>query len=332
VPIRVSGGVVTIDKNGLDLTSTDYAAIMARAVRVNASIWAKHLKVTTGVNDVSADHSVVTPPAGAKETADPAPGFAIDVAQLGGMYAGKIFLVGTEHGVGMRNAGTIGAVGGDLIITGDGHLENKGKLLADKTLDATATSIDNQAGAQILAANNKLRATDSPGLTNRGLIDGATTLIESPVINNLGSGRIYGDHLAATGNTLNNMAETINGVTKAPVIAARERMDLGVAAINNRDHALLYSAGDLFTGNALDSDHQATGMGAVINNDSATIAADGNGTLNHKIVNNRNIHLQTTTEHYPGRRIVQFRLNGSPDKSTAAMCAWSTVAAARRWP
>src|SRR5450830_1117986 len=512
---RVTGGTVTIDGNGLDARSTDYTDIMARAVQVNATIWANNLKVRTGANTISADQSLVTAIAGGIGEATGQ--FSIDVAKLAGMYAGQIVLVGTEHGVGMSNAGVIGAGAGDVVVTVDGLLQNKGsitatqniavtatglsnqgsqfqadgsttlalgagqldnsngglirsnaattvtaagvnnsnttgadlgiqgqavtiaatnvnnkagvvrantdltvsgtgnidntngsmsagqtldvhdthaagspgstlktqtiintggtlvagkqlsvdstamtgdgkalslgnlalkldadyvntgtvqadgnatvttagklansgKLLAGKTLAATAKSIDNQTGGQLVAKTHQLRATDSHTFTNRGLIDGSDTFIDSPTINNIGTGRIYGDHLALSGDTLNNLAETVNGITSAPVIAARTRMDLGVATINNTDHALIYSAGDLVTGNALDASHQAVGMGDTINNSSATIAADGNGTINHNIVNNNNAHLETTVENSTGRRIVQYRLNGATEKLDA---------------
>src|SRR5450830_659340 len=62
---RVTGGTATIDGTGLDARSTDYTDIMARAVQVNANIWSNKLKVSTGVNTISADHSVVTPTTGA---------------------------------------------------------------------------------------------------------------------------------------------------------------------------------------------------------------------------------------------------------------------------
>ncbi|MBP0597384.1 hemagglutinin repeat-containing protein [Herbaspirillum sp. LeCh32-8] len=214
------------------------------------------------------------------------------------------------------NTGTTQA-DGNATITTTGKLSNSGKLSAGKTLLATATSIDNQAGGQIIARTNQLRATDSHTFTNRGLIDGSDTFIDSPTINNMGAGRIYGDHLALSGDTLNNLPETVNGVTSAPVIAARVRADLGFSTINNSDHALIYSAGDFATGNALNASHQAAGMGDVINNSSATIAADGNGTFSHKTVNNVNAHLETTVENSTGRRIVQYRLNGATEKIDA---------------
>jgi filamentous hemagglutinin len=97
----VRGGTVSVEGAGLDASKTDYTAILARAVQVNASIWASELKVVAGANEVSADAANVMPIAGTAATGTgTAPAFALDVAQLGGMYAGKITLIGTEAGVG----------------------------------------------------------------------------------------------------------------------------------------------------------------------------------------------------------------------------------------
>ncbi|QFG76697.1 hypothetical protein DMB90_10960 [Raoultella planticola] len=78
------------------------------------------------------------PPTNASKTGDdPAtrPQLAVDVASLGGMYAGKIRMVGTESGVGVRNAGALGAQAGSVTLTADGRIENSGTLRASE--DAT---------------------------------------------------------------------------------------------------------------------------------------------------------------------------------------------------
>ncbi|MGE0097573.1 MAG: hemagglutinin repeat-containing protein [Hydrogenophaga sp.] len=125
---RVHGGTITIDGAGLDTSSTDYTAILARAVEANAGIWAQELKVVTGVNDVSADMGTVNAtPANATGSA---PAYALDVAQLGGMYAGKIHLVGTEAGVGVSLRGVVGATSGDVVIDASGRLHHQGTLQA----------------------------------------------------------------------------------------------------------------------------------------------------------------------------------------------------------
>ena len=81
---------------------------------------------------------------GAKTAASgDAPAFALDVGALGGMYSQKIVLVGTEHGVGMRNAGAIGAQAGQLVVTVDGRLESSGTMQA-----RTDTRIDASGGRQ----------------------------------------------------------------------------------------------------------------------------------------------------------------------------------------
>jgi filamentous hemagglutinin len=77
--------------------------------------------------------------------------------QLGGMYAGKItFLVGTEQGLGVRNAGSIGASNGNLIVTSAGRLENAGTLEGTRVELASAGDIDNRGGT--------IRQTSSTGL------------------------------------------------------------------------------------------------------------------------------------------------------------------------
>ncbi|WP_156484192.1 filamentous hemagglutinin N-terminal domain-containing protein, partial [Janthinobacterium agaricidamnosum] len=118
----VRGGQVTINGKGLDTSHSDYTAILARAVQVNAGIWGNEIKLLAGTNQISADHGV----AGAAAGDGPAPSFALDVAQLGGMYAGKITLIGTEAGVGARNAGTLAASNGKLVLQSNGWLSNSG--------------------------------------------------------------------------------------------------------------------------------------------------------------------------------------------------------------
>jgi filamentous hemagglutinin len=109
----VQGGTISVTGAGLDASRTDYTDLIARAVQVNAGIWAHQLEVTTGANHVDTTNNTVAPITGTGAV----PTVSIDVAQLGGMYAGKITLVGTEAGVGVRNAGNIGATAGELVLT-----------------------------------------------------------------------------------------------------------------------------------------------------------------------------------------------------------------------
>lgn len=65
-------------------------------------------------------------------------------AALGGMYAGKITLIGTEAGLGVRNAGVMNAATGNLILTADGQLQNTGSMIVNGDLTvATSATISN---------------------------------------------------------------------------------------------------------------------------------------------------------------------------------------------
>ncbi|MBN0654087.1 hypothetical protein JTM24_35910, partial [Pseudomonas aeruginosa] len=97
------------------------------------------------------------------------------------------------------------------------------------------------------------------------------TRIDAGTLHNVGTGRVYGDHLAIRAGTLNNREEG----GRAAVIAARQRLDIGASFINNREQALIFSAGSgsdaMNIGGTLDANYQATGRAGLILNDSASI-------------------------------------------------------------
>jgi len=159
---RVEGGAIRIDGAGLDATHTDYTDLIARSLEVNAGVWAEQLQATLGANTVSANHTQTS--VTGSDTA--APQFALDVSTLGGMYANKIRLIGTEAGVGVRNAGEIGAQAEDLVLTADGRLQNTGTLQARR--DARIDVSEGVINAGTLSASRELSITAQADLDNSG--------------------------------------------------------------------------------------------------------------------------------------------------------------------
>ncbi|SDR04137.1 hemagglutinin repeat-containing protein [Pseudoxanthomonas sp. CF125] len=158
---RVGGGVLRVDGAGLDASTADYTDLIARSLELNAGVWAKTLQVTAGTNMVTADGQAT-----ATAATGTAPAFALDVSALGGMYAGKITLLGTESGVGVRNAGTIGAQVGDLVVTADGRLENTGTLQAKQNTRIDANG--GMANAGTVSAARELIVVTPRDVDNSG--------------------------------------------------------------------------------------------------------------------------------------------------------------------
>ncbi|WP_339800692.1 hemagglutinin repeat-containing protein [Saezia sanguinis] len=359
---RVGGGRISVAGLGLNASHTDYTTIITRAVEINAGLWANHLTVAAGTGTFAPDGTPM-------ETTDTAnkPQFAIDVALLGGMYSNKIYLIGTEHGVGVNNAGQIMAGAGEVHLTAEGRLINKGRinstgdganiqinaaddisntgtlyttgsasvqsgaaltnagtLAAQGNLSVNAQAVDNQSDALIAAGLNsdnslnttgnldlnatyhltndgiliaggnasiiadilgnskdgeivgqKSLAIEATTFTNRGLVDGAAVHIEANALDNVGTGRIYGNTLAIDARILHNHAETVGSQTSAAVIAARAGLHIGADTLTNEGNALIYSAGDITIGGSLDASHEATGSATLITNDGAIIEAAG---------------------------------------------------------
>ncbi|HFP9240515.1 two-partner secretion domain-containing protein [Klebsiella quasipneumoniae] len=161
----VNRGEIIVQGGGLDASSVDSTDLLARAVKINTGVWAQELKVTAGRNQIDAAHSRTTAKS-ADGSAPPA--VAIDVSALGGMYAHKIRLVGTERGVGVHNAGNIGAAAGDVAISADGSLSNSGVIQSAQNLQLSVKGdLHNQ--GQLYAGKDSVM-TASATLTNDGMI------------------------------------------------------------------------------------------------------------------------------------------------------------------
>lgn len=166
--LRTAGGLLRIDADlhglGMDTRGASHTDILARAVQINAAVWAERLRVVTGENTVAAstgtetetEPGAVTPVGPATATTSAPPAFALDVSALGGLYANAITLVGTEAGLGVRHSGIIAARAedgaGSLVITQNGQLlVRHGGRLIGQHLQIQADELVNEDGAAIVA-------------------------------------------------------------------------------------------------------------------------------------------------------------------------------------
>ncbi|MDN7590914.1 hemagglutinin repeat-containing protein [Burkholderia seminalis] len=288
---NVSRGLISVSGAGLNASNVDQVDLISRAVQANAAIYAKNLNVVAGSNQVNHDTLAATPIAGDGA----APAIAIDVSQLGGMYANRVFLVSNEFGVGVANAGTIAAQAGDLTLQSNGQLVLTGKTTASGNLSATASSIQNtgttyaQQSANVSAAgvlsNSGTLAAQQNTTVDAGSINSTGTL--GAGVNNDGSVGKGGDlNLSSTGQltaTGQNVAGGSASISGSGVNLA------GSQTAANGNVSLNANAGDLNLANATTSAQgalNAKAAGALIN-DQGALSSQGNATLTAGSISNQ---------------------------------------------
>ncbi|CAB3716389.1 hemagglutinin repeat-containing protein [Paraburkholderia rhynchosiae] len=196
---HVTGGQVQIGTAGLNASNVDQVDLIARSVAVNGKIWAgQSLNVVAGNNDVrySDLNAQSLGPDGSN------PGVAIDVAQLGGMYAGKIMLVGTDAGVGVNSAGTIASQAGDLQLSSQGKVSLSGSTSANGNV--TISAAGDVANSGSVYAAQKTTLTSQGQVSNSGTIAalGDTTVAGASVSSTgaLGAGMDANGNVTGTGS------------------------------------------------------------------------------------------------------------------------------------
>ena len=199
---RVSGGQLTVGGAGLDAQAVDRVDLIARAININAGVWARQLNVVTGANEVDAA-SLATQaitPTGTR------PAVALDVSAVGGMYAGVIRLVGTEAGLGVNSRGQLAAESGDFVLTSAGDVVLSGKTSTVGTLTVHGTRTVNNAGT--LAAGGGV-GIDARDITNSSMLysDAGIQLDATGQLHNSGQVQAQaGDLTLSAGNGIENAA------------------------------------------------------------------------------------------------------------------------------
>lgn len=158
--LNVEQGDIRIEGEGLNASNVDYFDIIARTINIHAAIWGKkELSLKAGRNYY--DHIKKTLTA-KSENGDEKPVIAIDASALGSMYAGRIHLVSTEAGVGVKTASNLAATVDDIVIKSNGDI-------AFNTLSA-ANNINVDAAGNVKQVSSSF-AKNNVTITAKGDID-----------------------------------------------------------------------------------------------------------------------------------------------------------------
>lgn len=297
----VERGEIQITGKGMDASRTDYTDIIARSVKINAGIQAQDLKVTTGRNNVDIAHGQIE-----KKTGDVSsqPQMALDVASLGGMYAGKIRLVGTETGVGVRNAGHIGAQAGAVTLTADGRIENSGSISA-KTDVYLATTRELHNSGSVYAGQDTQIQSDGAFTHTGSVASRRNTRIQTARLTGgerslLAAGVKDDGRLAAAGNltvsTTGELAAHGQVLSGGDMQLKGQGLDLSNSRIQGQHTGLDAGSGNLSTQNAqLSAGTLSARTAGHFSNNGGTINADTLQISAQSLSNRKGSLIQTGT-------------------------------------
>ena len=217
----------TIDIQNACLTEdqrTDYRPdkldIMARAIKINDELWANEaINVVAGSNEVKYNTDGTLEVHKTTATAEK-PQVALDVAALGGMYAGRIMLVGTEKGLGMNIGGNLKAQE-NLSITNDGRIAFTKNAGSNNTADGLSnkdytsltsdgnvmvSSTEDIENSSVITAQKDMTLTVGGKLVNSGTLEAGAAYTaeeeeENPkFLQDAAALRITADEITNSGN------------------------------------------------------------------------------------------------------------------------------------
>ncbi|MFW2552397.1 hemagglutinin repeat-containing protein [Aliarcobacter butzleri] len=297
----VRQGQIDIDGEGLNLSNVNKAELYAQTVKLNAKIHSQDLDVVTGQNSISKDGTITN----IENSSDEKPTLSIDSSALGGIYANKISLVGTQKGVGVNLPIEISAQD-DFKLSADGKIVLD-KVISEKNIDIKSDSSD--INSKTIYGNNvNIEAKNS--IKNEDVIASKTNI-------DLKANNIENENLIASGvdedlKDGQNGKLTINtkNLENKKILYAKDNIDIKAINIENKSGNIQASNIDIKANNfeAKSSNIVATNENLNIETDSFILEDSYLNIKNNLSLNSKNsLNLKDNT-------IVGNNLNISADE------------------
>jgi len=222
----VNGGQIRVTGNGLasPLARLD---LIAQTLKLEGptNVGSGSLNLIAGRNTVDAETLAILAQGSGNDAATQGGTLAIDASLLGAMTAGKILIVSTASGLGVRSATNLAASSGDLRISANGDLtlaradaSGNINLSTVGTLSHTGISAQGNADLSAAALNN----------ANQTIVAQGNVRVVAPALNNLGGQILAGGalNISAPGGDLNLSDGTLYG-TNGLTVAARNISNSG---------------------------------------------------------------------------------------------------------
>ncbi|MFB9246262.1 hemagglutinin repeat-containing protein [Massilia antarctica] len=181
--LNVQRGVITIGARGLNASNVEQLDLLARGIVIEGEISTRNLQAVLGANKVLYGTLKAT----AQDGSGNAPKFAIDIADLGGMYANQIYLVATEKGLGVNSAGRIASLTENLTLSAQGDLTLKDNY-SKKDVDLSSSGKVTLTGQTNAERNARIAATERVAVNNGAVLRAEqSVLLTTAQIDNSGS-------------------------------------------------------------------------------------------------------------------------------------------------
>ena len=332
--LRIDDGKVVITGKGLSAKGVDSAEIYARAIEINAGLWAEHARLVTGANTIRYADGEISPILDAEN----APAYALDLSAIGGMYANRIALIGTEKGLGVNLEGQITStqatsldVNGNLKTSGnlysDGttsihakDIENSGTIYSVADTDVSATALQND--GKIISGTNTALQADT--IINRGTLgssiapsgaanpNGVLTIDAKELVNS-DANILSGNDISITADNIHTQNGTIAGNGDISVAAA-QHLDIEKATLQSGRNFSIQADSMPLTGNISSGKDLSVTLNSDLTNTSASdsfgnLHADGNLTANMSgaVFNRRNLSADNTLHLTAAGNLVQVK-------------------------
>lgn len=295
VVLTTNGGAITIGPGGLsgtlvnlDLIAKQLSvygpvtnAFTSSSGGIRAIIGGSTSLYDTGYSpsDNSHDWLASTTPSGATNS-----GIAVDITEAGGLTAGRVQLIVTDQGAGVRSAGTLYAMAGDAVVQANGDITTTGGSIT------AANNVSLTAGGALNLANTQVQANGDVSMNSGGAISLADSQIfagSDVGLTATGALSAQGTQVGATNNTALSaasisIADDASGPSK---ITADNALTLTATGDISNTGSQLQAGVISASGTTSGGDLMLTAGGSIINRSDATnlgilFAANGAATLN----------------------------------------------------